>query len=70
MALDEDLYAALKPNQKRLWDTFKPTGQVGAEYRLSRSDATDKRTSIAIELNAPGEYIGFDREVEAMSVGI
>ena len=60
MALDEDLYAALKPNQKRLWDTFKPAGQIGAEYRLSRSDTSDKRASIAIELkNVAATYQKF-----------
>jgi hypothetical protein len=51
MGLDEDLYTALKPGQKHLWDTFGPSGAIGVDYRLTRSTPVDKRIAIVIDLN-------------------
>jgi len=51
MILDEDLYAALTPERKRLWDAFQPSGWIGVEYRLTRSEPFGKRLSLAIDLN-------------------
>jgi len=51
MALDEDLYTALRPDQKRLWDSFQPSGGIGVDYRLTRSTPFDKRLSIVVDLN-------------------
>ncbi len=50
MVLDDDLYAALKPDQKRLWDAFEPDGVIGVDYRLARSNPTNKRSYVAIDL--------------------
>jgi hypothetical protein len=51
MALDEELYAALYPGPKRLWDAFKPHGIVGVDYRLSRSSPTEKSSFLAVSLH-------------------
>lgn len=51
MVLDESLYAALQPDQKRLWDAFQPRGMIAADYRLARNSPTDKRLSVSVELN-------------------
>ena len=51
MALDEDLYTALRPDQKQLWDAFAPSGSIGVDYRLTRSTLFDKRVSLIVDLN-------------------
>jgi hypothetical protein len=51
MTLDAALYAALRPEQKRMWDAFQPAGVVAADYRLSRAAPDDKRMSISVRLN-------------------
>ncbi|UCD51866.1 MAG: hypothetical protein JSW27_04365 [Phycisphaerales bacterium] len=51
MTLDEDLYAALKPEQKRLWESFQPSGSIAVNYRLTRSVPFDKRLSLVVDLN-------------------
>jgi hypothetical protein len=51
MALDAALYAALRPEQKRMWDAFQPVGVVAADYRLSRISPGDKRMSVSVRLN-------------------
>lgn len=51
MPLDEDLYTALRPDQKRLWDLFGPRGWIGMDYRLTRSTPFDKEMALAIDLN-------------------
>jgi len=51
MILDEDLYTALSPERKRLWDAFQPSGQIGVDYRLTRSTPFNKRLSLVIDLN-------------------
>jgi hypothetical protein len=51
MVLDETLYAALQPEQKRLWDAFKPTGTVSVDYRLIRTSATERRKYASMELH-------------------
>lgn len=50
MILDEALYAALRPGQKRLWDMFQPTGVVAADYWLIRTSPTDKRMHLSVDL--------------------
>jgi hypothetical protein len=50
MALDDDLYAALQPSQKRLWDAFQPRGVVGVEYRLMRTGPDDVRRVVTVHL--------------------
>ncbi len=51
IVLDESLYAALEPGQKRLWDAFQPRGVIAADYRLARTSPVDKRLSVSVELN-------------------
>lgn len=51
MVLDQDLYAALRPEHKRFWDAFRPTGTVAVDYRLSRTSPTDKRLYLSVDLN-------------------
>ncbi len=50
MILDEALYAALRPGQKRMWDLFQPTGVVAADYWLIRTSPTDKRMNVSVDL--------------------
>ncbi|MEN6574841.1 MAG: hypothetical protein ABFD90_00765 [Phycisphaerales bacterium] len=50
MILDEALYAALRPGQKRLWDMFQPTGRVAADYWLIRTSPTDRRMHLSVDL--------------------
>jgi hypothetical protein len=50
MTLDGDLYAALQPDHKRLWDAFRPTGIIGVDYRMMRTTPTDARRTVAVEL--------------------
>lgn len=60
MVLDEDLYTALGPSQKRFWDAFKPTGVVGVAYRLTRSSIVDKQRSVVVDLqNVAATYAKF-----------
>jgi len=51
MILDETLYAALRPGQKRLWDAFGPSGRVAADYRLVRTSPMDKRMYVSVDLD-------------------
>ena len=51
MVLDKALYAALNPEQKELWDTFRPTGAVSVDYRLTRTSPTDRRLYLSADLN-------------------
>ncbi len=50
MILDETLYGALRPGQKRMWDAFRPSGTVAADYSLVRTSPTDKRMYVSIDL--------------------
>jgi hypothetical protein len=50
MVLDEELYVALPPEQKRLWDAFVPSGMADVSYRLTRSSPTDKGSSVSVGL--------------------
>lgn len=57
MILDETLYAALRPEQKVLWDLFRPTGTIGVDYRLTRTSPFDARMYVSVELK--GVAAGF-----------
>ncbi len=50
MLLDEDLYTALGPSQKRFWDAFEPRGLAAIEYRLTRTSILDKQRSVSVDL--------------------
>ncbi len=57
MAVDEALYAALRPGQKRMWDKFRPSGRIAADYWLVRTSPTDKRMYVSVDLK--GVNAGF-----------
>ncbi|MBM4029158.1 MAG: hypothetical protein FJ280_27735, partial [Planctomycetes bacterium] len=51
MVLDQALYDALDPDQKRFWDAFRPTGTVAVDYRLTRTSPVEKRLALTVDLN-------------------
>ena len=65
MALDDDLYSALRPDQKQLWSAFSPRGTVGVDYRFGRSSPQDKQETLAVELRgANATYRNFAYPME------
>jgi len=50
MVLDQSLYNALEPGQKRLWDAFKPVGTIGVDYRFGRASPTEKTRYASVKL--------------------
>lgn len=71
MVLDEDLYAALQPDQKRLWDAFRPNGVIGVDYRLARSSPSNKHSYVAINLNGvTATYQKFPYPLREMTGGL
>ncbi len=71
MVLDEDLYAALKPDQKRLWDAFQPIGTIGVDYRLTRSTPTNRRSYVAVDLHGvTATYQKFPYPLKDMTGGL
>ncbi len=71
MTLDPDLYAALQPDQKRLWDTFQPSGVIGVEYRLGRSNPTNRHSYVAIDLKGVNAtYQKFAYPLENLTGGL
>jgi hypothetical protein len=68
MVLDEDLYAALRPEQKQLWDAFEPSGVIGAEYGLTRTSPTEKTRYVSVDLKGvAARYRKFSYPLEALS---
>ncbi|MDY0356687.1 MAG: hypothetical protein RBR19_12465 [Sedimentisphaerales bacterium] len=51
MVLDDDLYEALQPGQKQVWNAFQPSGVVAVEYRLNRSSPSDRHSHIVVDMN-------------------
>ncbi|HPC96191.1 MAG TPA: hypothetical protein PLU87_14695 [Sedimentisphaerales bacterium] len=71
MVLDDDLYAALPPGQKRLWDMFSPRGVIGVDYWLTRSSPSDKRSHFAVDLRGVNAaYEKFPYPLQNMTGGI
>ncbi len=54
MILDDDLYAALQPDQKRVWDAFRPSGVVAVDYRLNRSSPSNRHSYLSVDLHGVG----------------
>jgi len=50
LALDNDLYNALNPRQKRFWTAFSPGGLAAIDYQLSRKSKTEKKRTLDVEL--------------------
>lgn len=50
MILDEALYAALEPKQKKLWEAFQPCGMIGVDYRMLRNSPVDRRMQVSVDL--------------------
>ncbi len=50
MALDKDLYDAIKERHKKLWSAVSPTGLAAVDWQFKRQSKTDKKTTLAVEL--------------------
>lgn len=50
MSLDDDLYAALQPDQKALWDAFRPRGAIAVDYGMMRDPGQDVRRVVTVQL--------------------
>lgn len=60
MALENDLYQALKPRQKKFWTSFSPTGLAAIDYRLSHYPPEDKDRNLTVQLlDANAAYSNF-----------
>jgi hypothetical protein len=59
MALDEQLYVALQPRQKAMWDAFAPKGTIGVDYRLSRTSGSEETCLLNVDLR--GVSAKYDR---------
>ncbi len=60
MALDNDLYQALNPGQKKFWSSFSPNGLAAIDYRLSCSPPEDKDRILTVQLlDADAAYQSF-----------
>lgn len=51
MALDNDLYEALSPQEKLFWSDFSPKGLSAIDYRLIRNSPTDKQYFLSVGLH-------------------
>ena len=68
MILDEDLYAALQPEHKQLWDAFEPTGLVGVDYGVTRTSPTEKRRYVSVDLRGvAAKYHKFPYPLEGLT---
>ncbi|MGD9109516.1 MAG: AsmA-like C-terminal region-containing protein [Phycisphaerales bacterium] len=64
MLLDDDLYQALSPSHKRLWNDFEPTGTVAFKYNFD-SDTGRKKYALDAELtdvNSTYKYFPYPLE--------
>jgi len=60
MPLDQDLFAALGPTQKRLWSAFDPNGSIAMQYQASRQSSNQERESLLVKpLGATAAYEQF-----------
>ncbi|MHC4911977.1 MAG: hypothetical protein ACYTE5_03115 [Planctomycetota bacterium] len=60
MALEDDLYQALNPKQKKFWTSFSPNGLAAIDYRLSRYPPEDKERNLTVRLlDANAVYSSF-----------
>ncbi|MBN2018953.1 MAG: hypothetical protein JW749_01870 [Sedimentisphaerales bacterium] len=60
MLLDNDLYNALKTNEKKFWSAFSPSGIVAVNYSNSRLSQTDIKNALAVQLvDVNAVYVGF-----------
>ena len=50
MALDNDLYDALSPEQKKFWSAFSPSGKAAIDYTISRRAQTLEKAALRVEL--------------------
>jgi hypothetical protein len=50
MALDSDLYDALRAEYKKFWSTFSPGGLVAVDYRSSRQPQAHKEIALVVDL--------------------
>ncbi|HLB72504.1 MAG TPA: hypothetical protein VJJ98_00650, partial [Sedimentisphaerales bacterium] len=50
MKLDDDLYKALSPTQKKTWTLFSPSGTASIDYRLRRSSPQSRTRQLTVDL--------------------
>ncbi|MBN2272014.1 MAG: hypothetical protein JXN61_15475 [Sedimentisphaerales bacterium] len=50
MKLDDDLYEALSPAQKKTWSLFSPSGAASIDYRLRRSSPQSRTRQLTVDL--------------------
>ena len=70
MLLDDDLYAALKPEHKRAWDDFSPTPQsvVAIDYRAIRKRSGEVQNVLYVDLmGTDARYTGFPYPLENLT---
>ncbi len=49
-ALDETLYRALEPSQRKIWNRFSPTGKGNCHYTRSKDSQGNIKTNIDVEM--------------------
>jgi hypothetical protein len=68
MPLDDDLYNALSPKRRELWDAFSPTGAAAIDYWCTRESPTDEREQLEVDLIDVGAvYRHFPYPLENLS---
>jgi len=50
MKLDDDLYKALSPTQKKMWSLFSPSGTASIDYRVLRSSPQIRTKQLTVDL--------------------
>jgi len=58
MVLDNDLYDALSTRRKKIWSVFSPSGLAAIDYRINRQSQTNKKSTLAVELQGAEALYG------------
>ncbi len=60
MVLDNDLYEALNPGHRKLWDGFSPSGIVGVKHSSIKRPQSERSDTLLVKLQGvDAKYIGF-----------
>ncbi|HPS55623.1 MAG TPA: DUF3971 domain-containing protein, partial [Sedimentisphaerales bacterium] len=52
MLLNEELFAILSPEQKKLWNVFNPYGRAGIEFGFRKEPGKDKEQRLTVDLKS------------------
>ncbi len=66
--IDDDMYAALNPREKKIWLMFAPTGEIAVDFNLKHTPNSAKTFTLnlkAIDVNA--SYSGFPYPLKGVS---